>query len=200
MDIEINGIPTDHENVYLFPSEIAGIGLFSKKSFRRGDYICGYSGKFVSTNVVKRKTYKSDYVFEINEVWSIDGQEPNSSYGRYANDYIIEPRTKEERMLGNGNNSELSCYFDERAPEDVDKIEAFLIAKYDIAKDAEILCSYGSSYWNNIEHFSILSEDRQLYLKQKSKKYVKLYRQTHIIDLTDETDDDMETFVNGISV
>jgi hypothetical protein len=42
-----------------------GQGLYAKKSFTKGEIICGYFGKMVPTADIKKYSYKSDYLIEL---------------------------------------------------------------------------------------------------------------------------------------
>ena len=62
------------------------MGLFPKINFKDNDYICAYVGYVVGTEPYKE--FDSDYRLEYSAEYTIDSSDPQSCYGRYANDPI----------------------------------------------------------------------------------------------------------------
>ncbi len=73
-----------------------GLGLFAQCDIKKGDFILEYTGKMVPTPTAD--TLKSRYLFEIDEVWTIDGS-PRSNTARYIN-HSCDPNTEADIVDG----------------------------------------------------------------------------------------------------
>ncbi len=69
-----------------------GMGLFATQDIRAGDFILEYTGEKIST--VHADSLKTQYLFEINDQWTIDGS-PLSNTARYIN-HSCDPNTEAE--------------------------------------------------------------------------------------------------------
>jgi SET domain-containing protein len=63
-----------------------GLGLFVRKDVKKGDFILEYTGKKIPNKVADEMD--SRYLFEIDEKWTIDG-ENESNTARYINHACI---------------------------------------------------------------------------------------------------------------
>jgi SET domain-containing protein len=59
-----------------------GKGLFTLGGIRAGEYVAEYTGKHIPTPYAD--TLKNRYLFEVNEVWTVDGSS-KSNIARYLN-------------------------------------------------------------------------------------------------------------------
>ena len=110
----------------------AGMGLFANKSFRKGEFICWYTGVFVLKEHVEQQYYKSSYLYQYpNSPFIIDAEDPLSCYARYANDSLSLRK----------NNADFDKF--------VDVPSAHLVAIKAIRKNAEIYVSYGPEFWQD---------------------------------------------------
>ncbi|MFC1730790.1 SET domain-containing protein [candidate division KSB1 bacterium] len=60
----------------------AGLGLVTKRPFKKGDFVIEYTGPIITTDKANEKGGK--YLFDINSKWTIDGT-PRSNIARYIN-------------------------------------------------------------------------------------------------------------------
>src|ERR1700674_2948174 len=61
---------------------LAGLGLFARAPFRKGQFIARYSGRKIHTDIADDLNNK--YLFEINTRWTIDGSS-RRNVARYIN-------------------------------------------------------------------------------------------------------------------
>ncbi len=73
-----------------------GSGLFALTDIKNGEFILEYTGQKIPTPVAD--TSKSRYLFEIDEMWTIDGS-PQSNTARYIN-HCCDPNTEAEITNG----------------------------------------------------------------------------------------------------
>lgn len=120
----------DAERVEVRPSNVpsAGMGLFAKIDIAKNHYICSYDGVVIKTADAQLDEYKSEYVWEYDDYFSIDSRHEDSCKGRYANDIVGEW------------NADIYPY---RVV-----VRGYLMATEDIKAGDEISISYGSGYWN----------------------------------------------------
>jgi len=150
-------IEKDRKNVFIDTSDFLksmgknGQGLYAKKSFFKGEKICGYFGTLVPTKDIEKHDYKSDYLINLgpdeNSInMSIDAADSDinvSGYGKFINDPIYTHKI----------NSYIVVYTD-----DLDYIGMF--ATKGIKAGEEILCNYGVEYWQD-DQFLKLSPELQ---------------------------------------
>ena len=60
----------------------AGLGLVTKRAFKKGDFVIEYTGPIITTDEANEKGGK--YLFDINSKWTIDGA-TRSNLARYIN-------------------------------------------------------------------------------------------------------------------
>ncbi len=60
----------------------AGLGLITRRPFKKGDFIIEYTGPIITTEQANEKGGK--YLFDINSRWTIDGASRNN-LARYIN-------------------------------------------------------------------------------------------------------------------
>lgn len=129
----------DNKSVEIKKSKIPGAnqGLFSQKLIKKGDFICFYTGVFVSKDSVENGYYTSDYLYQhTGAKYIIDAQDPNSCYGRYANDSLSLRKNNAEFDMENG------------------KDYAYLRATKNIKKGEEIFVAYGYEFWKDVNTIS----------------------------------------------
>jgi hypothetical protein len=139
----------NNDNVKIKKSKIKGAkkGLYSTKGFKKGEFICWYTGVFVAENNVDNGYYESDYLYNPgNGSLIIDAEDKLCCYGRYANDSLSLRQ----------NNADFDKY------DDVDA--AHLIATKTIRKGSEIYVPYGPDFWAE-KHLIGLSEEDLTYIK-----------------------------------
>jgi SET domain-containing protein len=149
----------EYDSVRIGPSSVAGQGLFARKDFKKGDFICQYWGDLVKTSVATRDDYQSDYLFQLTDKWTIDGKDPNSCYARYVNDPI---------RSGKYNAAFVVAY--ERELRSGPGIPGLVVvAIKDIQAGQEIFAAYGNDYWAD-EHFGLLNRYERLLMYRRSQK------------------------------
>ena len=118
---------------YIAESRIpgAGKGLFTKREFKRGEFIMDVTGPRLTVAEVETSHADSDYLLELNDE-SGDCIEV-TGYARYAND--AEGLTV---IPGVRNNSEF-CSDEDNC--------MFMRATRNIKAGTEIFTSYGENYW-----------------------------------------------------
>jgi SET domain-containing protein len=102
----------------------AGLGLFAKVPFKRGDRIIEYVGEIIKTEEADRRGGK--YLFIINDDWVIDGKS-RENLARYANH---------------------SCKPNAEAELDEDAKRVRILARKKILPGEEITYDYGKDYWD----------------------------------------------------
>ncbi len=135
-----------------------GRGLFAFEDIKKGKKIGEYEGMWVETSAATADTYISDYVFEIDEEWSIDANDYPRSLPRYAND-PVDPKLANAVLR----------------PENQ---KVYLFATKNIKAHNEIFVSYGPSYWMDTFHIERLNGDGQHFLMQNYPE-VRAFIQSH---------------------
>lgn len=113
----------------------AGLGLFAKVDFKKGDIITEYKGRRRTWPQVEDDV-DNCYIYHIDDDNVIDAQKNLSSFGRYAND-----ATGLTRVSGIRNNAE---YFEEDN-------RVYIRATRNIAAGNEVLVAYGKGYWKQVK-------------------------------------------------
>ena len=154
----------EYASVKIGQSTIAGQGLFARKDLPDGEFICQYWGELVKTAVANSDNYKSDYLFQLNDRWSIDGKDPNSCYARYINDPIRRNKYNAAFVLA----SEREYQSGRGIP------GLIVIATRLIRADEEIFASYGNDYWasENILHLKPFDLRIMYARSQRVRKFV----------------------------
>jgi hypothetical protein len=127
----------------------AGMGLFALKKFKKGDYICQYSGRIMDTKEVSSPEYKSHYIWQYNKKYSIDAQNEDSCFGRYANDNF-------SKTMDNADIRKYSKY-----------VCAKIVASETIEIGDEIYVPYGGGYWSYHEYIEMLSSAAQTKVRRR---------------------------------
>ncbi|HEY4497013.1 MAG TPA: SET domain-containing protein-lysine N-methyltransferase [Candidatus Paceibacterota bacterium] len=104
---------------------MAGLGLFSNKSLKRGDFIIEYTGEKISSEEADRRGGK--YLFTLNKKTVINAKARKNT-ARYIN-HSCRP----------------NCY----AEIDEDKNRINIYCKRKINKGEEITYNYGKEYWED---------------------------------------------------
>jgi SET domain-containing protein len=102
----------------------AGLGLFAKTPFKRGELIIEYTGDIISTEEADRRGGK--YLFILSDTLVIDGKD-HKNLGRYINH---------------------GCKPNAEAETDEDERKIRIHAKRAIKPGEEITYHYGKEYWN----------------------------------------------------
>ena len=110
----------------------AGLGLFARVNFAKGERIVEYKGRLRLWREVKREDGYNGYLLRVNRTMAIDALPTLGALGRYANDArgLV-------RAAGTANNAEYV----------VDGLRCFIEAKRNIRQGEEVLVGYGSEYW-----------------------------------------------------
>ena len=130
----------EDKDTFVAPSTLgkhAGLGLFAGRGFKRGETICDYSGRLVSTGTILTDEQRR-YTLQLSRKWSIDASDPSlSSMGRYVND--CRASDMKRLQLSRGSNARFSCNHHTKRVK--------IVATYPIGDKQEIFVSYGSDYW-----------------------------------------------------
>ena len=117
----------------------AGLGLWAKRDFKKGEIIVMYDGERVTWKECEKRNLEQEghggYYMFINKRRCIDAQHTLWAKGRYANDACGV-----SRVPGLRNNSRY----------EVIDGDVFIVASRNIKAGEEIFVSYGKSYWNVI--------------------------------------------------
>lgn len=113
----------------------AGLGLFARTSFRKGQTITEYKGRLQRWKDVKKEDGYNGYLLRVHRSWAINALPSKKTFGRYAND-----AAGLERVVGAKNNAEYVVY----------GLRCYIEATRDIQKGEEILVGYGREYWSLI--------------------------------------------------
>lgn len=128
----IFGYCEEHSNVSIQKSQIADQGLFAKKKFVKGDFICMYGTK-------NHNTYSDEQLYEIY------------GGGLYIYTYVDSDGINYDcaliRYPGAYCNDSYMTIFINNAQLVADKSKVWIEAIKDIEIGDEILISYGSDYW-----------------------------------------------------
>jgi hypothetical protein len=153
----------EFDNVYIAPSKYGGNGLFAKRKFKQFEHICQYWGIVIPSHVAEQDDYESDYVFKLNNTWSVDGAYEQSCYARYINDPIEQYAANAYFAKG------LSKY-----RMGVGKPGLVVEASRTIYPDEEILAHYGNAYWAGRAFTYLSPKDRKIMYErsQKVREYV----------------------------
>ena len=128
-------------SLLIAPSKIpkAGLGLFARRDFSKGERICYIKGKVIPNKVIERKKdwgERGKYFIELGEN-TLDVYDTHS-FGRYAND--AEGFTK---IKGLKNNSEFCQCRNGKM--------VYVAATKDIKAGQEIFIHYGIEYWDSLK-------------------------------------------------
>jgi len=133
----------DTKTLYVDTSTIpnSGLGLFAKKSFKSGDYICKFTGELINNREFKKRDVggpRSHYFIDMSshhKGLTLDVYN-SKSIARYAND--AEGMGKIPGLTNNA-----TIYTTKSG------YSAYLSATKDIESGEEIFVNYGEDYWNN---------------------------------------------------
>ena len=122
------------KNLVIKKSKIpgAGLGLFAKIPFRKGDRVVEYKGRREPWKKVKAQDGYNGYLLRLNRTTAINALPYKKALGRFAND-----ANGLGRAAGLTNNAEYLIYGD----------RCFIEATHSINKGEEILVSYGHEFW-----------------------------------------------------
>jgi len=110
----------------------AGLGLFTRVAFRRGDQIIEYKGRLCLWREVKHEDATNPYLMRVSRTHAIDCLKRLSSLGRYAND-----ANGLSRIPGVRNNADFISYGN----------RCYIEAIRSIPAGSEILVGYGREFW-----------------------------------------------------
>ena len=123
--------PEDRPNVYVKPSSLgpqAGLGLFAKRDFARGDVLCYYIGEKLGGRQASGLKDRA-YLMRLCKNLSIDAGKSIQVGARYIND--------------NADKSKINVRF-QKEP---DLCRASVVALRDMQQGEEVFVSYGKGYW-----------------------------------------------------
>jgi hypothetical protein len=127
----------------------AGKGLYAKKDFEKGDFICWYMGFLIENVMIENEYYDSDYILKLpNKDLYICAEDEKSCYGRYINDSL-------SRRVSN-------CIFEAYT----DIYSAGIKAKRKLRKGDELYISYGYEYWSEKRRYDKLKRADKLYIDE----------------------------------
>lgn len=114
----------------------AGLGLFTTTARKPGERIVAYDGLLVKWDpATQKRAPEGPYVLALSKHWFIDGCDPSSGVGRFAN--TCRPH---ERAPG------AHKHLNARYSVSSSKHTASIVASRSIAAGCEIFLAYGSSY------------------------------------------------------
>ncbi len=109
---------------YLVKKSTAGLGIFAKADFKRGEFIIEYTGERITVEEADRRGGK--YLFTVSKKYTIDGKGRENT-ARYLNH---------------------SCKPNAEAVLDEDALRVRIYAKKKILPGEEITYDYGKEYWD----------------------------------------------------
>jgi len=110
----------------------AGLGLFTRIPFKKGDRIIEYKGRLRRWVEVKHEDATNPYLMRVSRTHAIDARRTLSALARYAND-----ASGISRIPGLRNNAEYVS----------DGNRCFIEATRSIPAGSEILVGYGREFW-----------------------------------------------------
>ena len=127
-------MPISNKSLFIKKSNLsgAGLGLFAKIIFRKGDRIVEYKGRRQPWKEVKAEDGHNGYLLRLSRNLAINALPYKKAFGRFANDASGLGKT-----VGLRNNAEYLIYGD----------RCFIEATRTINKGDEILVSYGKEFW-----------------------------------------------------
>jgi len=99
-----------------------GLGLFTEKPIRRGDFVIEYTGKLIPNSATERM--KGRYLFQVNSRWTVDGA-GRENLSRYIN-HACKPNCQAF----------------------IRKMRILIYAKRNIAAGEELSYDYGREYFD----------------------------------------------------
>lgn len=115
----------------------SGKGLFAKKDFKKGEYICKFTGDYIDSKELEKRDVggaRSAYFIYIDDDTTLDVYD-SKCLAKYAND-----AEGFRKIRGKRNNSALAQ----------DGKNIYIQATKDIDAGDEIFVGYGKDYWDNI--------------------------------------------------
>jgi hypothetical protein len=115
----------------------SGKGLFAKKDFKKGEYICKFTGDYIDSKELEKRDVggaRSAYFIYIDDNTTLDVYD-SKCLAKYAND-----AEGFRKIRGKRNNSALAQ----------DGKNIYIQATKDIDAGDEIFVGYGKDYWDNI--------------------------------------------------
>lgn len=115
----------------------SGKGLFAKKDFKKGEYICKFTGDYIDGKELEKRDVggaRSAYFIYIDDDTTLDVYD-SKCLAKYAND-----AEGFRKIRGKRNNSTLTQ----------DGKNIYIQATKDIDAGDEIFVGYGKDYWDNI--------------------------------------------------
>lgn len=121
----------EKDHLVVKKSKVAGLGLFTLKSIKKGDFICFYKGHYLNYEqfCVKYQNNSPSYVFQVSKNLFIDAKDCLEQYGRYINSASHTAYSQNCIFKINQRTKTVSVY-----------------AKSDIPANSELFISYGKSY------------------------------------------------------
>ena len=154
----------EYNDVQIAPSAYGGNGLFTKRRFKQFEPICQYWGLAVRNKDVSRKDYHSDYVFTIDNKWSVDAAYPDSCYARFVNDPIKIDRANAYFAVTDNEKLKMNA-----------KVNGMLLEAFrTLQPGEEILAHYGNDFWAGSAYLYLSQEDRKIMYErsQRVRKFV----------------------------
>ncbi|HRI79506.1 MAG TPA: hypothetical protein PLR06_08220 [Cyclobacteriaceae bacterium] len=136
-----------HKTLFIKKSKLpgAGLGLFTRIQFNKGDRIVEYKGRREAWKKVKAQDGYNGYLLRLNQRTAINALPYKKALGRFANDAAGAGRKN-----GLRNNSEYLIYGN----------KCYIEATRTINKGEEILVGYGKAFWNLQRRIRIATEAR----------------------------------------
>lgn len=121
----------EKDHLVVKKSKVAGLGLFTLKSIKKGDFICFYKGHYLNYEqfCVKYQNNSPSYVFQVSKNLFIDAKDCLEQYGRYINSASHTAYSQNCIFKINQRTKTVAVY-----------------AKTDIPANSELFISYGKSY------------------------------------------------------
>lgn len=70
------------QHQFIIRRTLTGLGLFTEKAIRRGDFVIEYTGELIPNSATERM--KGRYLFQVNSRWTVDGA-GRENISRYIN-------------------------------------------------------------------------------------------------------------------
>lgn len=143
-------------NIIVSDSNVAGLGVFTRRKILDGEVIGVYTGICLEDVHLNKSEFIVKGVWENKttgkfERWYIDGVDPHNSSCRLINDACDQYGEKFIFKTEYYTN----CYFDERISQEkhevIGKWYVNVIAIGDIESRTELFSSYGKKYWDRME-------------------------------------------------
>ena len=145
------------DGVVVFPSGVKGLGVYTTRSFKKGEVMCYYSGECVKCIKGNNSPYLIEFHSPKHGIWYLDSCESGfrvvSACGRYINDPCSSYDLKKYPWIAKSaiiTKFTVNCRYETKmyGPHpDIGEYYTKVIALHDLDAGVELFVEYGIEYW-----------------------------------------------------